>query len=65
MAVQKAQIKKLLEPLQKCVFDANMYDLGLADYPHAVNSSKFRRKYVEKLEKMGVRVPDSLKHEPL
>lgn len=64
MKFTKAQVEAILFKLKQCVFDANLYDLGWADYPHAENSAKFRKKYVKLLESMGVEVPVGLKQPP-
>jgi len=55
MAKNKNQIlidglRSLIKPI---AFDANLYDLGLADYPHAQHCSEKRKKYNAEIVRLG------------
>jgi len=45
-----AGLRSLIKPI---AFDANLYDLGLANYPHAQHCSEKRKKLNEEIVRLG------------
>lgn len=43
-------IEALRRQIQKIAFDANLFDMGLADYPHAEECSRKRKKLLAAIE---------------
>jgi len=47
-----AAIEAIKRQIKTIAFDANLYDHGLADYPHAKNCSKKRKKLLKAIEEL-------------
>lgn len=61
--MSKRQAKRAIEALKRerasLALDANLFDLGLADYPHAANSSARRKEIEAEIVALGGQVPES------
>lgn len=49
-STKKLAVEALRKRIQKIAFDANMYDIYHAAYPHAENSSKLRKKLLQAID---------------
>lgn len=48
----KLAIEVMQKEIQRIAFDANLYDLGFADFPSAENRSKRRRELLKAIEEI-------------
>lgn len=52
MDTNKIAIEAIRARIQKIAFDANLFDLGIADYPYSEKCSKERKKLLAAIEKI-------------
>lgn len=49
----KIAVEALKKQIQKIAFDANLWDMGLADYPYAEKCSKKKKELLSVIEELN------------
>ena len=52
MTDKSVAVDAIRQQIHKIAIDANLFDIGLADYPHAEACSKKRKKLLEAIQKL-------------
>ena len=59
MKSNKAAIEAIRKQIQRIAFDANLFDLGIADYHHAAQCSKRRKVLLSAIAELEGKPPQS------